>query len=308
MRGPRAWSLLPLFLLGCRPQPAPLPTPPPPALSLRPTIAVALGGGGARGFAHIGALRVLEQEKIPVDLVVGTSVGSLVGALYADQGHVLDAEWNALAAEPSDLFDKNALSLFYGGFVKGDRLESFLDRHLAHKKIESMAVRYAAVAVELKTGRIRVFDSGSVARAVHASCAIPGVFVPVEIDSTTYVDGGVVDPVPADVARELGAEVVIALAVPAPLPKSTPKNPIAVAYHAASLMSGEIGRLRAAEADVVITIDAGDVEYDDFSQKRRLIEAGEAAARAALPSIHTAIAQKTAWSEVRPADPGRPIP
>ncbi|MFN8548006.1 MAG: patatin-like phospholipase family protein [Candidatus Eisenbacteria bacterium] len=103
---------------------------------------------------------------------------------------------------PPDLFDKNALSLFYGGFVKGDRLESFLDRHLAHKKIESMAVRYAAVAVELKTGRIRVFDSGSVARAVHASCAIPGVFVPVEIDSTTYVDGGVVDPVPADVARE----------------------------------------------------------------------------------------------------------
>lgn len=308
MRGPRAWSWLPLLLLGCRPQPAPQTAPPPPSLSLRPTVAIALGGGGARGFAHIGVLRVLEQEKIPIDLVVGTSVGSLVGALFADQGRVLDAEWNALAAEPSDLFDKNALSLFYGGFVKGERLESFLDRHLVHKTIESMTVRYAAVAVELQSGRVRVFDRGSVARAVHASCAIPGVFVPVEIDSITYVDGGVVDPVPADVARELGAEVVIALAVPAPLTKKAPKNPIAVAYHAATLMSGEIGRLRAAEADVVITIDAGDVEYDDFSQKRRLIEAGEAAARAALPSIHTAIAQKTAWIEVRLEEAKRPIP
>ena len=279
-------------------------------VEIRPKIGIALGGGGARGFAHIGALRVFEQEKIPIDFVAGTSVGSLVGALYADQGRVLDAEWNALAAEPSDLFDKNALSLFYGGFVKGERLESFLDRHLKHHTIESMAVPFAAVAVELATGKAVAFRKGSVARAVHASCAIPGVFVPVEIDGVTFVDGGVTDPVPVDVCREMGAEVVIALAVPAPSRESTPKNPIAVAYHAATLMSTAIGRLRAAEADVVITIDAGDIGYDDFSQKRRLIEAGEAAARAALPKIREAMAKHTRWVAAGDvsAVPAAPLP
>ncbi len=260
----------------------------------RPKIGLALGGGGARGFAEIGVLRVLEQEKIPVDLVVGTSVGSLIGALYADTGSVLDLEFTAVKVTEEDIFDYNALSLFWGGFVKGERLEAFLIRQLKHKNIEQMTVPFAAVAVDARTGKTSVFDRGPVASAVHASAAMPGVFVPVELNGRVYVDGGVVDPVPADVARRMGAAVVIAVSIPADVPPDPPRNPVAVAYQALTIMAGEIARCRASEADVVITPDVGDVAYNDFSQKKRLIEAGMAAAREAIPAIRAAIAARTA--------------
>jgi NTE family protein len=258
-----------------------------------PRVGLALGGGGARGFAEIGVLRVLEQEKVPVDLVVGTSVGSLIGALYADSGKVIDLEFIAVTIEGEDIFDASLLSFFSGGLVKGERLERFLETHLKHRLIEEMPVRFAAVAVDLKSGQAVVFDRGPVARAVHASCAIPGVFVPVTIDGVTYVDGGVADPVPAAAARRLGADVVIAVSVPAAVPDTAPGNPIQVAMRASAITAAQIARLRAAEADVVIEPDAGDVGYDDFTQKKRLVDAGIAAAEEAMPRIRAAIASRT---------------
>jgi NTE family protein len=274
----------------------PGPPPPPRLVEVRPKVGLALGGGGARGFAHLGALRVLEQEKIPIDLVVGTSVGSLIGALYADQGRLIDAEITALEVEEEDLFDYRAFAILSGGLVKGDRLESFLRAKLKHQTIEEMAVPFAAVAVDLESGRTVIFRRGAVAPAVHASCAIPGVFVPVQIDGRTYVDGGVTNPVPASVARDLGAEVVIAMAIPPPAPGKIAKNLLGVAYRAVSIMAAEIGRLRAGDADVVIeTRTDRQIDPDDFSQKRALIVGGEAAARAALPAIRAAIAAKTRW-------------
>jgi NTE family protein len=258
-----------------------------------PKVGLALGGGGARGFAEIGVLRVLEQEKIPISFVAGTSVGSLVGALYADTGSVLDAEFHAVTVTEEDLFDYRALAVFSGGFVKGERLRRFVETNLKSRTIEQMKVPFAAVAVDAALGRAVVFRRGPVSSAVHASCAIPGVFVPVTIGERTYVDGGVVNPVPADVARSMGAEVVIAVSIP-PLTRHTaPANPIAVAYQAVTIMSAEIARLRAREADVVVSPDVGDVAYDDFSQKKRLIAAGEEAARKALPAIRAAIAART---------------
>ncbi len=259
----------------------------------RPKIGVALAGGGARGFAHIGALRVLEQEKIPIDLVVGSSVGSLIGALYADQGRVLDAEYHALAIQPEDLFDFRALSILSGGLVKGERLEKFVETQLKSRRIEEMKVPYAAVAVDLASGRAVVFDHGPLAPAVHASCAIPGVFVPVTIDGVTYIDGGVREPIPIGTARRLGADVVIALTLPPPRPLSPPKGPIAIIHHAVSLMSAEIEALKSGEADAVIRPEVGTIDFDDFSQKRRLLEAGEEAARRALPAILEAIDRHT---------------
>jgi NTE family protein len=290
-----ALSLVPgLLSLSCGGARAPHPqTTPPTPREIRPKIGLALGGGGARGFAHIGVLRVLEQEKIPIDFIAGTSVGSFVAALYADQGRTLDAEYRALDVQADDLFDYRALAIFSGGMVEGARLEKFLQTHLVHQRIEDMAVPFAAVAVDLKTGSTVVMNHGLAAPAVHASCAIPGVFVPVTIGATTYVDGGVTDPIPSDIARQMGADVVIALGISAPVPEQLPKNPVAVALHAVSVMSVEIARLRAREADVTIWPEVGNVAYDDFSQKKRLIEAGEAAARAALPEIRAAIAKKT---------------
>lgn len=270
------------------------PQPPPQAFrEVSPRVGVALGGGGARGFAEVGVLRVLEQEKISVSAVAGTSVGSLIGALYADSGNALDLEFAAVAARQEDLFDYAVLSLLDGGLVKGVKLEAFLESHLKHKTLETLVIPFAAVAVDLRTGEQVVFERGSVARAVHASAAIPGVFVPVEIGGRTFVDGGVLNPVPADVVRRMGADVVIAVAVPPQVPAAAPKSPVDVALHAVTLMTAEIGRLRAAEADVVIEPDVGPIRYDDFSQKRRLMEAGAAAARQALPAIRAAIAAKT---------------
>jgi NTE family protein len=265
----------------------------PPPSGSRPKIGLALGGGGARGFAEIGVIRALEREKVPIDVVVGTSVGSLIGALYADTGKSLDLEFSALEVTNEDLFDYKALAILSGGFVKGERLEEFLGGKLKHRDIEQLSIPFAAVATELRTGKTVVFDRGPVIRAVHASAAIPGVFVPVTIDGRIFVDGGVTDPVPADVARSLGAEVVIAVSIPSAVPAKTPTNPLEVAYHSVTLMAAEIGRLRCQEADVVITPDVGDTAYDDFTRKKQLIEAGEAATLAALPAIKEAIASKT---------------
>jgi len=258
-----------------------------------PKVGLALGGGGARGFAEIGVLRVLEQEKVPVSFVAGTSVGSLVGALYADTGRVLDAEFHAVAVTGEDLFDYRAFAVLSGGFVRGERLRRFLGANLGSRTIEEMKIPFAAVAVDVAAGKAVVFRRGPIAPAVHASCAIPGVFVPVRIGERTYVDGGVVNPVPADVVRSMGADVVVAVSIPPLAPSTVPTNPLAVAYQSVTIMSAEIARLRAREADVLVSPDVGDVAYDDFTQKKRLISAGEDAARRALPAIRAAIAAKT---------------
>ena len=262
----------------------------PPPESTRPKIGLALGGGGARGFAEIGVIRALEREKVPIDVVAGTSVGSLIGALYADTGKSLDLEFSALTVTNEDLFDYKALAILSGGFVKGEKLEEFLASRLKNREIEKLALPFAAVATELRTGQTVFFERGPAARAVHASSAIPGVFVPVTIDGRTFVDGGVTDPVPVDAARKLGAQVVIAVSIPHAVPPRTPSNPIEIAYQAAMIMAAEIAHLRAREADVVIAPDVGDVPYDDFSRKKELIEAGEAATLAAMPAIRAAVA------------------
>ena len=145
----------------------------PPPAATRPRVGLALGGGGARGFAEVGVIRALEREKVPIDVVAGTSVGSLIGALYADTGRSLDLEFTALTVTNEDLFDYKALAILSGGFVKGERLEEFLDQRLKNKQIEQLALPFAAVATDLRTGETVVFDRGPVARAVHASAADP---------------------------------------------------------------------------------------------------------------------------------------
>lgn len=272
-----------------------LPLPPSsPAVEIAPRVGVALGGGGARGFAEVGVLRVLDEERIPVSVIAGSSVGAVIGALYADRPDVFALEYEALAIQERDLLDRSLLSLLSGGgYAKGERIESFLGSHLAHAAIEDLPLRFAAVATDLTSGETIAFERGPVARAVRASAAIPGIFAPVEIDGRLYVDGGVSNPVPADVARRLGAEVVIAVAIPREVPKDPPRTQVGVAMQSIAIMAAEISRCREREADVVLTPEVGDVAFDDFSQKRRLIEAGIAATRAALPEIRRAIAAKT---------------
>lgn len=248
-------------------------------------VGIALGGGGARGFAEIGVLRVLEQEKIPISYVAGTSVGSLIGALYCDEGRVIDLEYFAMTIENEDIFDYNYFQLFSGGIIKGEKLERFLTTNLKHKILENFKIPLIVVATNLRTGQRAGFESGNVAVAVHASCAIPGIFQPVKIGEDLYVDGGVSDQVPVDFLKEKGLDVIIAVAIPPEIPSEPPQKTSDILRHSLSIMFSRISDCSLNDADVVIRPKCGDVRFNDFSKRKELILAGEEAAHEALPKI-----------------------
>ncbi|MGC3997717.1 MAG: patatin-like phospholipase family protein [Anaeromyxobacter sp.] len=280
--------LLALALASCRTAaPAPLPAiPHAPADDQPPRVALVLGGGGARGFAHVGVIRVLEDAGVPVELVVGTSVGSLVGALYATDTNSVELERTARTLERSDFFDFGLSPALFGtGLATGRRLEKFVRQHLPEARIEQLRVPYAAVATDLDTGETVVLREGDVARAVRASCAIPGVFEPVTWDGRLLVDGGVTLNLPVKVARDMGADVIIAVDLSAVEPLRPPDNFVEVIMRAVNIrVHGEVEQARQT-SDVLITPEVGKVGMIDFDRKDEAIAAGVAAARAALPEI-----------------------
>jgi NTE family protein len=270
------------------------PRPPPPLVAAHvpvPRVALVLGGGAARGFAHVGVLRALEQEKIPVDLVVGTSVGSLIGALYAEDRNSFELEWTAFQLEKEDLFDYGVMNVVTGmSFAAGDRLEKWITDKIKIKNIENMKVPFAAVATDLNWGTRVVIDRGPVARAVRASSAIPGVFPPVQHMGKILVDGGVSDNIPIAVARERGADLVVAVDISENLGNTDIKNVVDVVLQATNIMFALNVEHSKRGADVLITPKIGDVGMLDFGQKKRCMQAGIEAARTAIPAIHKAIA------------------
>jgi NTE family protein len=260
-------------------------------------VALVLGGGAARGFAHIGVIRVLEAEKIPIDLVVGTSVGSLIGALYAQKRDVFDLEWTAFALEKDDLIDTGVMNAVMGmGLAKGERLEKFVEAKVQVKTIEQLQVPFAAVATDLNWGTRVVIDRGPIAKAVHASSAIPGVFEPVQHLGKILVDGGVVDNIPIAVARQRGADLVVAVDISEQVGNTNIHNLVDVLLQSANIMFAQNVEHSKRGADVLITPAVGDVAMLDFSQKKRCMQAGMDAARAAVPRIRAAIA---AWQAAR---------
>src|SRR5512133_4074848 len=288
------------------------PRPPPPLVAAHvpvPRVALVLGGGAARGFAHVGVLRALEQEKIPVDLVVGTSVGSLIGALYAEDRNSFELEWTAFQLEKDDLFDYGVMNVVTGmSFAAGDRLERWLTEKIKIKNIEDMKVPFAAVATDLNWWTRVVIDRGPVARAVRASSAIPGVFPPVQHLGKILVDGGVSDNIPIAVARERGADLVIAVDISENLGNTDIKNVVDVVLQATNIMFALTVEHSKRGADVLITPKIGDVGMLDFTQKKRCMLAGIEAGRAAIPQIRRAIAEwqarKMAGATASAAPPG----
>ena len=287
-----------LLLAACPPaavKPPPPQTEPPP----RPKVALVLGGGAARGFAHVGVIRVLEQEKIPVDLVVGTSVGSLIGAIYAADQNSFDLEWTAFSLQKDDLFDYGLITAVMGmGLAKGEKLEAFVRSKVKVQEIEQLKIPFAAVATDLNWGTKVVLDKGSIARAVRASSAIPGVFQPVQHMGKLLVDGGVVDNIPISVARAKGADVVVAVDISENVGNTAITNLMDVILQAANIMFALNVEHSKRDADVLVTPRVGDVGMMDFGQKKRCMEAGIEAARAAVPEIRRAmdawVAKKTA--------------
>src|SRR5574341_313606 len=270
------------------------PPPPPPLVAAHaptPRIALVLGGGAARGFAHVGVLRALEQEKIPVDVVVGTSVGSLIGALYAADANTFDLEWTAFQLEKDDLFDYGVMNVVTGmSFAAGERLEKWLVEKIKVKNIEEMKIPFAAVATDLNWGTKVVIDRGPVAKAVRASSAIPGVFAPVQHMRKILVDGGVVDNIPISVAREKGADLVFAVDISENLGNTNIKNVIDVVLQSTNIMFALNVEHSKRGADVLVTPKIGDVGMLDFTQKKRCMQAGIDATREAMRAIRKAIA------------------
>src|SRR5512147_762639 len=220
----------------------------------RPKVALVLGGGAARGFAHVGVIRALEQEKIPIDLVVGTSVGSLIGAIYAADLDSFDLEWTAFKLERDDLLDYGVISAVMGmGLAPGDKLEAFVKGHVKVANIEDLKIPFAAVATDLNWGTKVVLDRGSVSRAVRASSAIPGVFQPVQHMGKILVDGGVVDNIPISVARERKADLVVAVDISENLGNTNIKNVIDVVLQATNIMFALNVEHSKKGADVLVT-------------------------------------------------------
>jgi NTE family protein len=259
---------------------------PPGAELPRPRVGLVLGGGAARGFAHIGVIRALEQEKVPVDLIVGTSVGSLIGAIYAADANSFELEWTAFKLEKDNVFDYGILTAFTSlGVARGDKLEEFVRGKVAVQNIEELRIPFAAVATDLNRGERVVLDRGSVARAVRASSAIPGVFPPVEHQGRMLVDGGVLNNIPAAVARERGADIVIAVDIGQNVANFNVTTLIDVMLQAVTIMGAENAKHQRRDADVLIAPQVGDVGMLDFTQKKRCMQAGIDAARLAMPGI-----------------------
>jgi NTE family protein len=272
---------------------------PPMTEMAKPKIALVLGGGAARGFAHVGVIRVLEQEKIPIDMIVGTSVGSLIGAIYANDANSFDLEWTAFSLEKDNLFDYAIFSAITGmGLVKGDKLEDFVKTKIPTANIENLKLPFAAVATDLNRGTRVVLDRGSVAKAVHASSAIPGVFNPVDYQGRLLVDGGVVDNIPIAVAREKGADIVIAVDISENVTNFNVTNLVDVMLQSVNIMFNENVKYKKMDADVLIAPVVGDVGMLDFTQKKRCMQAGIEAAQKAAPEIKKKIEE---WGKKKTA-------
>jgi NTE family protein len=254
----------------------------PPQLRV-PTIGVALGGGFARGMAHIGVLKVLEQEGIPVRIIAGTSVGALIGACYCSGLSIEELEKVAHSVRFTT-FARWTVSRF--GFASNDRMVQFLNRTLKVKTFEELRIPLGITATDFNTGEGVVFHSGSMVDPVRASCAYPGMFLPVEIRGRWLVDGMLSHPVPTSPLHEMGADRVIAVHLRGQWSKDgAPRHLFDVIGQSFAIAQDQMSHLWRGAADVIVEPDVAGFAYDDFKRAGELITAGEIAARQVLPEI-----------------------
>lgn len=288
--------LLPLLaaltLVGCASQP---PAPPPTALPpiapklvmAKPVkIGLALGGGAARGFAHIGVIKVLEAHGIHPDIIVGTSAGAVVGALYASGINGFDLQKLAFKLDESKISD---WSVPDRGILKGEALQLFVNDAVAQRPIEALKKPFAVVATDLHSGESILFRTGNTGMAVRASATVPGVFRPVSINGHEYVDGGLSSPVPVRSTRHLGADVVIAVDISARPGNRPVRGTLDILLQTFTIVGQNLGRFELKEAEIVIRPQVDGVGSTDFLARHDAILEGERAAQAALPQIREAI-------------------
>ena len=264
----------------------------PPAVRVPPKLGLALGGGAARGFAHIGVIQVLEEAGLRPDFVAGTSAGSVVAALYASGKTGAQLQQVGESMEEAAITDWT-LPVFNSGVLRGDALAKYVNQQVGGRLIENMTVPLGIVATDLYSGEMMVFQRGDTGMAVRASSAVPAIFQPVKISGRSYVDGGLVSPVPVRAARRMGAQVVVAIDITSPPDSSGNDGTVAVLLQTASIMGKSINAFELKEADVVVRPDLRAVSSADFSSRKKAIEAGRRAMLELLPQLRAAILAKT---------------
>jgi NTE family protein len=298
------WWRLPVaiaavLLAGCAthaPPPAPV-TAPPAAVVIAPPkpvrLGLALGGGAARGFAHVGVIAVLEEAGLRPQIVVGTSAGSLVAALYASGKTSAQLQQTALNMEEVALTDW-MLPIVGRGMFRGEALGRYVNELVAGRLIENMPIPLGIVATDLNSGEALLFQRGDTGTAVRASSAVPAVFLPVKISGREYVDGGLVSPVPVRFARRMGADVVVAVDISSPPENNPSDGTLQILLQTFAIMGKSINQYELKDADVVVRPSLVGLKGADFSSRQRAIDSGRAAMLAALPALRARLQARAA--------------
>lgn len=294
-------AFLAISLFGCTTTQTPQPTTT--VKPREPIIAIALGGGGAKGFAHIGVLKVLESHGIKPKIVTGTSAGSFVGSLYASGKSPYQLQQIALDFKESDIRD---LTLNRQGFVVGQKLQNYVNQHVGNKPMEQFPIRFAAVATRLDNGKKAEFIQGNVGQAVRASCSIPNVFVPATINGVKYVDGGLVSPIPVTTARNMGADIVIAVDISARPQAGKASNLFGLLDQTINIMGQSSIDAELKQANVVIQPKVGHIGTLDLKSSNATILEGEKSAQLQIRAINKAISDfKKSPAAFKPAPKAR---
>ncbi|HAX61194.1 MAG TPA: hypothetical protein DCX95_01345 [Elusimicrobia bacterium] len=262
----------------------------------RPKIALVLGGGGARGLAHIGVLKAFEEKKIPVDIIVGTSVGALIGGLYASGMSISDLEkmsqgigWNKI----SNLSATKLLTLITAeSLLSTEKLEKYLKKHIGNKRFDELKIPFACIACDIKTGERIVFKDGEAAFAMRASATIPGVFKPVEYRHRLLVDGGIVDNLPVDIAKVMGADFIIAVYPQADHTTFEIKNVMTTLSQVINLQGGFLTEKQMPAADFLLIPNVKNVNIIELDRSQECMEAGVISGRSKVNELKDKILEK----------------
>ena len=289
---PRRSALIALALLaaGCHTTPPPVKveaavvTPPPAPRKIR--IGLALGGGAARGFAHIGVIKALEAQGIYPEIVVGTSAGSVVGAMYAAGNNGFALQKIAMDMDEATISDWT-LPLFgkSSGVLKGEALQTYVNKAVKNVTMEKLKLKFGAVATDLNNGQPILFQRGNTGQAVRASSAVPSVFQPVQISGHSYVDGGLVAPVPVRFVREMGADFIIAVNISTQTDAQAAVSSLQVLMQTFAIMGQRLNQNELRDADIVIQPSLPKMGGNDFNGRNVAIMAGEQAAAEMMPQI-----------------------
>ncbi len=261
------------------------------AVKRAPKFGLALGGGAARGFAHVGVIQVLEEAGLKPDFVVGTSAGSLVAAFYASGKNGAQLQQLSETMDEATITDWT-IPLMGRGMMRGDALARYVNGKTGNQKIEDLPMSLGVVATDLHTGQGVLFQRGDLGTAVRASSSVPSLFEPVKIGTREFVDGGLVSPVPVRFTRQMGAEFVLAIDISSTPETAKTGDMFQILMQTFTIMVRSINNFELREADVVVRPSLGAIGAAEFSARRKSIEAGRAAMIAALPKVRAALSPR----------------